>query len=550
MSRKMIRTIIVLMSMAMIGLVGFQAYWINNAIDVSNVKFRQNVHDALNNVVTYLEKKEVYSAASKQINNRPFNQRIFQIDTNLLWANQHRPNNLTDRYSTKINKQLPDSYDWKSDFIFEDSISFGNQKIRISYHISNNGNPDYTSVVEEEHYFSQNQFEVNIRNFEDYENEIRRSIQKIAEKSHMVTVVLDDLLGEQKQISNRINKEEIDKLLKDQLNITGIDIDYEYAIVDRGINHVIYSNYPTKDEKEVLLSDFSVKLFPNDLSSGENYLTIFFPDQTGFLIKQIWLTLTSSVFLVFLIIFSFAYAIFTIIRQKKLSDIKNDFINNMTHEFKTPISTVSLACEALQDKDIQKNESFISKYVDAIRDENKRLGRQVEKVLQMATLDKKEYRLKFEELDIHQIIEKALSHINLQIEKRGGIIQKNLIASNNIIISDDVHLTNIIYNLLDNANKYSPEQPEIRIDTEDHHQGILIRISDKGIGMTKEAVDKIFDKFYRVPTGNLHDVKGFGLGLTYVKAILMVLGGRIKVKSTPGKGSTFEIILPLENGQN
>jgi two-component system phosphate regulon sensor histidine kinase PhoR len=222
----------------------------------------------------------------------------------------------------------------------------------------------------------------------------------------------------------------------------------------------------------------------------------------------------------------------------------------MTHEFKTPISTVSLACEALQDKDIQKNESFISKYVDAIRDENKRLGRQVEKVLQMATLDKKEYRLKFEELDIHQIIEKALSHINLQIEKRGGIIQKNLIASNNIIISDDVHLTNIIYNLLDNANKYSPEQPEIRIDTEDHHQGILIRISDKGIGMTKEAVDKIFDKFYRVPTGNLHDVKGFGLGLTYVKTILMVLGGRIKVKSTPGKGSTFEIILPLENGQN
>jgi two-component system phosphate regulon sensor histidine kinase PhoR len=222
----------------------------------------------------------------------------------------------------------------------------------------------------------------------------------------------------------------------------------------------------------------------------------------------------------------------------------------MTHEFKTPISTVSLACEALQDKEIQKNESFLEKYIEAIREENNRLGRQVEKVLQMATLDKKEYRLKFEALDVHQIIDKALSHINLQVEKRGGAIHKNLIASNNHIISDEVHLSNIIYNLLDNANKYSQEKPDIRIDTEDHHQGLLIRISDKGVGMTKEAIEKIFDKFYRVPTGNIHDIKGFGLGLTYVKTILLVLGGQIKVKSTPGKGSSFEIVLPLNNGQN
>jgi two-component system phosphate regulon sensor histidine kinase PhoR len=153
-------------------------------------------------------------------------------------------------------------------------------------------------------------------------------------------------------------------------------------------------------------------------------------------------------------------------------------------------------------------------------------------------------------LDIHKIIEKTLSHLNLQIEKRGGSIHKNLIASNNHIVSDDVHLTNIIYNLLDNANKYSPDKPEIRIDTEDHHQGLLIRISDKGMGMKKEAIDKIFDRFYRIPTGNIHDIKGFGLGLTYVKTILLALGGQIKVKSTPGKGSTFEIILPINNGQN
>lgn len=545
----MIRTIIALMSLAMIGLIGFQAYWINNAIEVSNVKFNQNVHEALNHVVSNLEKREVYFAASKQINNRPLNNRIFQMDTNFLRNNQHS-NNYADSFVSRKNQKSGNTITWESGFRIEDSLLFGNQMVRISYEISNNGNPEYNQMAREEHFYSQNQIEVDFNSFEAYENQVRRSIQKFAEKSRMVTVVLDDLLGEQKQITNRVNKEQVDKMLKEHLQMKGIDIDYEYAVVDRGINHVIFSDYEANDEKEVLLSDFSIKLFPNDFSGGENYLTIFFPDQAGFLFKDIWLTLTSSVFLVLLIIFCFAYAIFAILRQKKLSEIKNDFINNMTHEFKTPISTVSLACEALQDKDIQKNESFISKYVEAIRDENKRLGRQVEKVLQMATLDKKEYRLKLEELDIHQIIEKTLSHFNLQIEKRGGSVNKNLIASNNKIVSDDVHLTNILYNLLDNANKYSPEKPEIRIDTEDHHQGLLIRISDKGVGMSKEAIDKIFDRFYRVPTGNIHDIKGFGLGLTYVKTILLALGGQIKVKSTPGKGSTFEIILPISNGQN
>ena len=549
MTRNRIRTIIVLMSIAMIGLIGFQGHWIRSAIEVNNVKFKQNVHDALNNVVTNLEKREVYYAASKQIRNQPPSKRTFQVDSNLLWV-QQRSNAHFDSFSQMKDPQQATSFGWNSDIVFEDSLSLGNQKIRISYHISGNTSAGFPSVVEEKHFFTKDQFGLDIMQFEDYQKEVRSSIQKFAEKSHMVTDILDDLLGEQKQISTRIDQENIDQMLKEQLQMKGINIDYEYAVVDQGQNQVIYSGYKDQNKKDVLSSGFSVKLFPNDFAGGQNYLTIFFPDQAGFLIKKIWLTLTSSVFLVLLIIFCFGYAIFAILRQKKLSEIKNDFINNMTHEFKTPISTVSLACQALQDKDIRKNESFISKYVEAIQDENNRLGRQVEKVLQMATMDKKEYKLKFEKLDVHQIIDKALSHINLQVEKRGGVINTNLIASNHIIVSDEVHLTNIIYNLLDNANKYSYDKPEIRIDTEDHHLGLLIRITDKGIGMNKEAIGKIFDKFYRVPTGNIHDVKGFGLGLTYVKNILMPLGGQIKVKSIPSKGSSFEIILPLNNGQN
>jgi two-component system phosphate regulon sensor histidine kinase PhoR len=169
----------------------------------------------------------------------------------------------------------------------------------------------------------------------------------------------------------------------------------------------------------------------------------------------------------------------------------------------------------------------------------------------MASLDKKEYKLKLEKIDVHTVIEKAINHYNLQVAKKGGKIEKRLIADNHLIQTDEVHLTNIIYNLLDNANKYSLNNPVIHIDTEDHHQGILIRIRDNGMGMSKEVLNKIFEKFYRVPTGNLHDVKGFGLGLAYVKTMLTALRGHIKVNSTPGVGSTFEIILPLSaNGQN
>jgi two-component system phosphate regulon sensor histidine kinase PhoR len=220
----------------------------------------------------------------------------------------------------------------------------------------------------------------------------------------------------------------------------------------------------------------------------------------------------------------------------------------MTHEFKTPIATVSLATEALQDPDIRQNQSIVDRYVQVIRDENKRLGMQVEKVLQIASLDKKDFRIKFESADVHDIIEKALVNINISVEKRHGVITSQLLASNAIIEADKVHLTNIIHNLLDNANKYSPDAPVIHIRTENISTGIIIKISDQGIGMTKEAIEKIFEKFYRVSTGNVHDVKGFGLGLAYVKDIVDMHKGIVSVKSELGKGSTFKVYLPFNHG--
>jgi len=214
----------------------------------------------------------------------------------------------------------------------------------------------------------------------------------------------------------------------------------------------------------------------------------------------------------------------------------------MTHEFKTPISTISLAVEVMKDGEVKKDKGKMNRYLNIIQDENRRLGTQVEKVLQMALLDKGEVKLRLDSVDIHGTIEQVLTNLSVQIEQKNGIVNLKLKADKSEIVADEVHLTNIIYNLLDNANKYSPENSEITICTENLANSLKISISDKGIGMTKDQMARIFERFYRVPTGNLHDVKGFGLGLSYVKKMVELHNGQIFVESKLGEGSKFEII--------
>ena len=218
----------------------------------------------------------------------------------------------------------------------------------------------------------------------------------------------------------------------------------------------------------------------------------------------------------------------------------------MTHEFKTPISTVALACEALRDEDINATKGLKERYLAIIDDENRRLGMQVEKVLQMAVIEKEDLNLKLEEINLHEVILKAVENISFQITSKGGCIATDLNAVKQSLRGDELHLTNIMINLLDNANKYSPEKPDIKIYTQDTAKGIVINIIDKGMGMSREALLKIFDKFYRIPTGNLHDVKGFGLGLAYVKNMVDAHGGEIAVTSELNKGSNFRIFLPFD----
>jgi len=290
---------------------------------------------------------------------------------------------------------------------------------------------------------------------------------------------------------------------------------------------------------------YSINLFDREGRESAGSLRVFFPTKTSFLIQSILPALLSSIILTGLILFCFVYTINVILMQKKVSLMKTDFINNMTHEFKTPIATISLAADSINNPMVKSKPEMIERYADIIKQENKRMLNQVEKVLQIARLDKEEFELKVVEIDLNKIVGTAVGNSKLRINKLGGSLKSNLNATRTLIKGDENHISNVIHNLLDNAIKYSNNAPQIKIETKDTQKGIKISIEDQGIGMSKEDLKKIFDKFYRVSTGNLHDVKGFGLGLSYVKAIIDAHKGVISVASEKDRGSIFTVFLPF-----
>ncbi|MBU1820257.1 MAG: HAMP domain-containing histidine kinase, partial [Bacteroidetes bacterium] len=280
-------------------------------------------------------------------------------------------------------------------------------------------------------------------------------------------------------------------------------------------------------------------------------LYVYFPDQQAYILRNMSAMFASSGILVLVIMICFYVAVSTILKQKKLSDIRNDFINNMTHEFRTPISTIALATDMAQENTssvpVAELSTRIDRYLGIIREENKRLGTHVEKVLQMALLDKGEVKLKQGVVNMHDLIAKVLNSLSVQIEQRQGEVELDFEASEELVQGDEVHLSNVLYNLVDNAIKYSPEILHLTLSTSNEKGGIRISIADQGLGMSRDQAQRIFDKFYRVPTGNLHNVKGFGLGLSYVKKMVAAHEGTIEVKSHPGQGSVFTVWLPVSN---
>lgn len=365
----------------------------------------------------------------------------------------------------------------------------------------------------------------------------------------------------------KIDKDKLDTYIKHEIEQQGIKLDFDYGIYSNEVQSFIIMNgnytaqisssgnssSPVKTGNELYNSPYQISLFNSPVapSSGgaekdiiPGYLKIYFPTKNKYLWSAVIPSLLMSILFTGLVLFCFGYVIYIILRQKQVSEMKTDFINNMTHEFKTPIATISLAADSIGSPMILGNDEKVLRFTNIIKQENKRMLSQVEKVLQMAMLDKKDFQLKLSSVDVHQLIEAAAEHTNLKILKRNGILRTDLKANNCIIEADSTHISNIIHNLLDNAEKYSSDEVSIDIETEDRKDGILINISDNGIGMSKDQVKNIFEKFYRAHTGNIHDVKGFGLGLSYVKAIVDAHHGTINVKSELGKGSTFSVFLP------
>ncbi len=337
----------------------------------------------------------------------------------------------------------------------------------------------------------------------------------------------------------------LDSLLLEELKCMKLNGNYNYGLYNKLNGRFVAGKY--EDETKNLLDSpyqFSVASL---YKPGDYFLSISFSGKTGIVLRQMEVWLLLSVFFLVVLIISFIWVAFTILRQKKLSEMRTDFINNLTHELKTPIATSSLAAEMLLRPEIYREEEKVKKYAGVILDENLRLQTHVEQVLQVAIFEKGQQRFNFRRTNIHQLLQSVLESFDLIIEERQIKITTNLEAERQIVVADKAHMLNVFYNLVDNAIKYSPKSPEIQIKTWNTKKGIVISVKDNGIGISPEHQTNVFKNLFRVPMGNIHDVRGFGLGLYYVKTVINHHNGQIELVSEVGKGSSFDIVLPYND---
>lgn len=344
-------------------------------------------------------------------------------------------------------------------------------------------------------------------------------------------------------VNDVIDANILEHLLKEAFAKRGLFMEYEYGIYDCSTDKMVYGNYVSSKPKNAL--DLRPKLPKYD--QYVYYFGIRFPNKTTYLASQMDIWIFSSFILLIVTVF-FSYTLFAILKQKRLSEVQRDFINNMTHELKTPISTIAVTADLLTNPQILEKKDRLLSYSQIIKNENARLQNQIEKVLQSARMDREKLQLNLEELDTHQLIQEITPNFALKVKQMGGSFTAQLNANHSSIKADKDHLTNILYNLLDNAVKYTQGSPQIEVSTQDivgKKPMLLLSIKDNGIGIKKEYHKKVFEKFFRVPTGNVHNVKGFGLGLDYVKKIADAHQWKLSLKSNEGKGSCFEIMIPV-----
>jgi two-component system phosphate regulon sensor histidine kinase PhoR len=524
MSRRIFILLIVLMSTALIGIIAVQIYWINSSIEIREKQFSNDVKFALAKVSETIQERE-FDDYYKEYS--PF---IDSVQSSLKTGKK-------DFYFQQIDTVK------KEIFTFRQSILESNYKPSTSLFDSDNETVNFKS------YFSEKEKEIKKINFNTNNDDLNEfspeeRIRKVGRLTNLDKVQYESYfkdIAPRKPIYDRISYNEIKINLDNELRNRGVDADFEFGVYNEGFATKLKSD---KFRKERFIS-YGTPLFIDNEGNSDYQLFVSFPSKEKYILATISNILVFAAVFVLIIILAFAGALYQLIRQKQISEIKTDFINNMTHEFKTPIATINLALDAIKNPKIIGDKEKILRYADIIRQENKRMHGQVENVLQISKLEKNQLDLSSEVTDIHEVVQDAITHVDLIVQDKGGFINLDFNATSNEVMANKFHLTSIIVNMLDNAVKYTNEAPKIDISTNNAGRNIIIKIKDQGIGMSKNVQKNIFDKFYREQKGNIHDVKGHGLGLSYVKKIVEHHHGSVYVESEKGKGSTFTVKLPL-----
>lgn len=483
MNRKTLFFIAILMAITSLGLFYYQLRWINTLIEYNEQEFNNITNKALDDFVTNLERQE-----------------IIQIITN---------------QNVKIEND--------------------SSKIKLDKNIFNNN----TFISLDSNFNNFNYVDTS----NNYQDDSKRIKEISTNQTFFVYEVFSQLTQKRINLSQRIDSVRIKQILKSSLIKFGINYNYDFSIKN---GKIIFSTSNFNINNAKIL--FRKQLYPNDLYTPVKvFIEFYFVNSQNTLLDRLPRIAFISIFFILLTISIFFVTLYVIFRQKKLSEMKNDFVNNMTHELKTPISTISLATQLILDNSVSQEQKDIVSITKMISEENSRLGFQVEKILQIAVLEKGKMKFKFDKYDANKLIETIIKPFELKVANQRGTFRFICQATDSSILVDKIHFINIIINLLDNALKYSGDIIDITLTTKNENNNLVICISDKGIGISKEHLKHVFEQFYRVPTGNIHNVKGFGLGLSYVKRIVEEFKGKIKVTSEPNKGTTFCLFFEIIN---
>jgi two-component system phosphate regulon sensor histidine kinase PhoR len=530
-----------MMVLSIFGIIWVQIVWITKAVGIRNESFNNLVINRLNNAALVIESQSKMNFFNNFMFNNPYamndtsseisgyvsiesyssapgNKVSVDITNQTFSGNADTSKVTTIKHSYTLNDGSPVKHD--SSYVITAPDGSGRMKI-----VENSGNiGSATGSV----YVRQKEF-----------------LEWLRKRANEFQNMSDQMISEiyQWEKTLELNKKDISNALS--RSFFGIETPYEFAIIRNG--NVQEGTFLKSDKSDFLKSKYMVRLFPDNIIQQDIILSVIFPERTNYVLGSMFWILGGSMIFSLFILATFALSLYMIIRQKKISEMKSDFLNNMTHEFKTPIATISLAADTITNPKVIRDEASIRHFVGMIKKENSRMNKKVETILQIASLDKKEIEFKYEIVSVHTIIQHAVDTIEIQVQQRLGKIFLNLDAEKPEIHGDSEHLTNLVHNFLDNAIKYSPDSPEITVSTKNSDKGLILTFEDKGIGMSKAVQAKIFERFYRQSSGNVHDVKGFGLGLNYARAIIDAHKGNVSVFSEPGKGSRFEIFLPFNS---